>query len=123
MPKDFPIERIIEIPIFSLSDFFDLLPFDSHPVIDYIKIDAQGSDLNIVKSAGDHLKERVIYVTLEAENTQYENTVSSYQDIDNYMHNIGFVRYTSPNTSDPTYFNLRYSDYVKNHEIQIYQKG
>ena len=123
MPKHFDISQVIEVPVFSLSDFFDLFPFDSHPVIEYIKIDAQGSDLNIVKSAGLYLAERVIYITLEAENSEYENTINSYQDIDKYMQSIGFIRYPSPDTSDPTYFNPRFSDYVRTHRIQIYQKG
>lgn len=122
-PLYFPIERIIEVPIFSLSDFFELFPFDSHPVIEYIKIDAQGADLDIVKSAEHYLVERVIYITLEAENNQYADTVNSPNDIDNYMQSIGFVRYTSPYTMDPTYFNPRFSEYVKNHTVQIYQKG
>jgi len=122
-PTSFPVECIIEVPIFSLASFFDLFPFDTHPVIDYIKIDAQGADLDIVKSAGDYLEKRVIYVTLEAENTSYENTTNSHRDIDTYMISIGFVRHLSPNTSDPTYFNPRYSDYIKNNNVQIYQKG
>jgi Methyltransferase FkbM domain len=123
VPKYFDIERIIEVPIFSFVDFFDLLPFDSHPIIDYIKIDAQGSDLTIVKSVGHYLAERVVYITLEPENAQYENTTNSYQDIDNYMHDIGFIQYSSSLTDDPTYFNPRFSDYVNNNHIQIYQKG
>ena len=122
-PKDFEIERIINVPIFSLSSFFDLFPFDSHPIIDYIKIDAQGADLDIVKSAGHYLEERVIYITIEAENSQYENTVNSSQDIDNYMRSIGFIRHITSYTSDPTYFNPRFSDYIRTHNVQIYQKG
>lgn len=122
-PKYIDINQVIEVPIFSLSDFFDIFPFDTHPVIDYIKIDAQGSDLNITKSAGNYLAERVVYITLEAENSHYENTNNSYEAIDNYMQSLGFIRYFCPFTNDPTYFNPRYSDYVKNHNVQIYQKG
>lgn len=122
-PKDFPIQSITHVSMFTLSDFFDLFPFDTHPVIDYIKIDAQGSDLNIVKSAGHYLTERVIYITLEAENSQYQNTLNSEQDIEKYMSSVGFIRHISSSTSDPTYFNSRYSEYIKNHNIQIYQKG
>ena len=122
-PKYFPIKQVIQVPIFRLSEFFDFFPFDSHPVIDYIKIDAQGADLDIAKSAGHYLEERVVYITLEAEDTQYENTANSAQDIDNYMRSIGFIRYVSANVGDPTYFNPRYADYVKNHDIKIYQKG
>ena len=39
LPKNITINHIIDVPIFSLSDFFDIFPFDSHPVIDYIKIE------------------------------------------------------------------------------------
>lgn len=121
IPKYFDVCEVVEVPIFSLSDFFDLFPFDTHPVIDYIKIDAQGADLDIAKSAGHYLAERVVYITLEAENDQYKNTVNSFQDVDNYMKRLGFVRYESHYTLDPTYFNPRYLDYVQNHHIQIFQ--
>lgn len=122
-PKYFGIERVIEVPIFSLKIFFDLFPFDSHPVIDYIKIDAQGSDLDIVKSAGHYLTERVVYITLEPENTQYKNTTNSHEDIDAYMKKIGFKKFISNDTCDPTYFNPHYSQYVKENKVQIYQRG
>ena len=120
-PKYFDINQVIEVPLFSLSDFFDIFPFDTHPVIDYIKIDAQGSDLNIAKSAGKYLEEHVAYITLEAENSQYENTNNSFEAIDKYMKSIGFIRVCCPETNDPTYFNPRFTDYVKNNVVQIYQ--
>ena len=120
-PKDFAVERIIEVPVFTLANFFDLFPFDTHPVIDYIKIDAQGADLDIVKSAGRYLAERVVYITLEAENGQYANTVNSERDIDEYMRGIGFVKYKSHTVVDPTYFNPRYAQYIRKNKIVIYQ--
>jgi FkbM family methyltransferase len=123
LPKYLAINQIIKVPIFALSEFFDIFPFDTHPIIDYIKIDAQGSDLNITKSAGQYLSKNVVYITLEAEDSHYENTNNSYQAIDSYMQSIGFIRHYSMYTSDPTYFNPRFSDYVKNNHIQIYQKG
>lgn len=121
-PKNFEVERIIRVPIFALSDFFDVFPFDIYPVIDYIKIDAQGSDLNITKSAGHYLAEHVIYITIEAENTVYKDTVNSEKDIDQYMQGIGFVRHLSADVSDPTYFNPRFSKYIKKHTVKIYQR-
>jgi|GEM_PF-1188206 len=123
LPKYFDVSKIIEVPIFSLSEFFDIFPFDTHPIIDYIKIDAQGADLDIAKSAGRYLIERVVYITLEAENSQYKNTTNSYEIIDLYMRNLGFVRYISPYTCDPTYFNPRFSSYVNEHKVSIYQQG
>ncbi len=120
-PVDFEIEKVVEVPRFRLSDFFDSFPFDTHPVIDYIKIDAQGSDLDIVKSAGDYLSERVVFVTLEAENRQYKGTDNSEEEINHTMQSLGFFRYSSTDVDDPTYVNVRFLDASKS--IKIFQKG
>ena len=122
-PKYFAVEKVVEVPLFRLSNFFDLFPFDTHPVIEYIKIDAQGSDLDIAKSAGNYLAERVIYITIEAENDQYKNTINSGNDIDHYMKSIGFIRDFSQDTKDPTYFNPRFLDYIKKDKVKIFQRG
>lgn len=122
-PKEFEIDQIVDVPVFSLSDFFDLFPFDTHPIIDYIKIDAQGADLEIAEGAGNYLAERVIYITLEPEDDVYENTTNSQSQIDSYMRSIGFIPHVSQDAADPTYFNTRFSDYIKNNPVKIYQKG
>jgi FkbM family methyltransferase len=122
-PHVFQTDRIITVPYFRLSDFFDIFPFNTHPIIEYIKIDAQGADLDIVKSGGDYLTKHVVFITLEAENGQYENTVNSIAEIEEYMKKIDFVRDFSQNTQDPTYINTRFAAYVKTHEILIYQQG
>ncbi len=96
---------------------------DTHPVIDYIKIDAQGADLDIVKSAGNYLTEHVVYITLEAEDVHYANTVNSAYDIQQYMLSIGFVPHRSSQVSDPTYFNPRFAEYIRQHTVLIYQKS
>jgi len=122
-PSYFEVENIIDVPVFSLSDFFDIFPFNTHPIVEYIKIDAQGSDLDIVKSAGSYLKDHVIYITIECENTYYKNTMNSEHDVESYMNQIGFQRHTTDDTDDPTYINSRYLEYVKENPIKIYQKG
>lgn len=122
-PKYFAIDNIIEVPIFSLARFFDLFPFDTHPFIDYIKIDTQGSDLDIVKSGGKHIAEHIIFLTIEAENDQYENTHNSVLEIEHYMNSIGFQRYYCSETSDPTFINCRFEDYAKQAGVKIYQHG
>jgi FkbM family methyltransferase len=122
-PKTFEVEKVVQVPVFRLADFFDLFPFDTHPVIDYIKIDAQGSDLDIVKGAGHYLSERVVYITIEPENEQYMHTVNGERDIDNYMRAMGFERIFSKDTGDPTYFNPRFREYVNRHAVVIFQQG
>ena len=95
------------VQVFSLSDFFDLLPLDS--VIDYLKIDVQGLDINVLKSAKNYLSDRVVYVTAEPEVHQYHgaenNTPAS---IIEYMTSIGFIYLNHPNTRDPTFLNKKF---------------
>lgn len=120
-PNSFEVENVISVPIYPLTDFFEIFPFDIHPVIEYIKIDAQGSDLDIVKSAGGYLKDHVVYITIESENNQYKNTNNSEIEIDRYMHSIGFTRHQTRDTADPTYINAQFLDYARNHNIKIFQ--
>lgn len=106
---EYSVESVTKVPVFTLKDFFDLFPFDRFPYIEYIKIDAQGSDLNIVKGAGTYLSERVVYITLEADGYQYEGANNCNEnDIVSYMESIGFVKIAHPNTMDPTFLNKNF---------------
>lgn len=123
-PVTIPVIDIIEVPVLPLASFFDIFPFDTHPFIDYIKIDAQGADLDIAKSAGAYLTERVVCITLEPENNAYEGTKNSLNDVDAYMSAMGFQKYDSKNTGDPTYVNIKFMQYFLDHqELHIFQQG
>ena len=50
-----PIKEKLNVPVYSLKHFFEKFPFDRFEYIDYIKIDTQGSDFDIIKGAGDFL--------------------------------------------------------------------
>lgn len=107
--KSFGKNDRILVPVFSLKHFFDIFPFDRFEYIDYIKIDAQGSDLDIIIGAGDYIRERVVYITAEPECLDYHgcnnNTV---ENIDNYLKSQGFERIQHPNTTDPTFINSKF---------------
>ena len=110
-----------DVQVFRLTDFFDLLPIDTHNVIDYIKIDAQGRDINILQSAKNYLSENVVYVTAEPEAYQYHgaenNTLINMVE---YMTSIGFLHWTNhPNTTDPTFLNKKF---LNKKDVYIYQK-
>jgi FkbM family methyltransferase len=112
--------KIIKVPGFKLSDFFDLLPLDCIDHIEYIKIDAQGVDLDIVKSGKDIIQSKVVYITLEADGHYYENSDSNVSEIDSYMESIGFLKVKHPNVLDPTYLNKKFEDIANT--IYICQK-
>ena len=108
------IKSVIDVPVLSLKMFFDGFPWERFAYIDYIKIDAQGSDLNILKSAGSYLRERVVYVTAEGDGNQYIGASEcSESNIVSYMESQGFTRSRHPNTTDPTFVNKKYIEESK----------
>lgn len=113
------IKEVIDVPVYSLKMFFDGFPWDRFEYIDYIKIDAQGSDLSILKGAGSYLSERVVYVTAEGDGHQYIGAGEcSTQNIISYMESQGFMLIRHPNTTDPTFVNKRYIERSKSIYIE-----
>jgi FkbM family methyltransferase len=103
------IKSVINVPVYSLKMFFDGFPWDRFDYIDYLKIDAQGSDLNILKSAGSYLRKRVVYVTAEGDGNYYIGAGEcSNSNIVSYMETQGFTRIRHPNTTDLTFVNNWY---------------
>jgi len=117
-----PIKNVTKVPVISLKMVLDKIPWDRFKYIDYIKIDAQGSDLNILKSAQHYLSEKVVYVTAEPDGYYYigaDNCNST--EMDKYMESINFIKIDHPNTADPTYLNSKFID-IRN-KIWIHQCG
>lgn len=115
------IKEIIKVPVHNLSEFFDRFPWDRFAHIEYIKIDAQGADLDILKGAGKYLTDHVVYITAEPENSYYVGCNNSEKEINAFMSTIGFDRVRHSNTSDPTFLNRKFEHLANS--IFIYQKG
>jgi FkbM family methyltransferase len=117
-----PVKEKIKVPIYSLTHFFEKFPWDRFPYIEYLKIDAQGSDFNILKGAKHYLSERVVFITAEPENKHYWGCYSNtLENMTDYLEKMGFYLIESPNTQDPTYLNKKFLSLAK--DIFIYQKG
>jgi FkbM family methyltransferase len=105
------IKKVIDVPVVSLESFFDGFPWERFTYIDYLKIDAQGSDLNILKGAGHYLYDRVVFVTAEGDGYQYHGAGECNElNITKYMESQNFIRIKHPNTQDPTFLNKKYLD-------------
>src|SRR3990167_924266 len=108
-PKNFGIKNKVMVKAISLKFFFDNFPWDKIPYIEFIKIDSQGADLDILKSAGIYLNQKVVYVTAEPGGDGYENAnYCSKNEITRFMLSQGFVPIKHPNTVDPTFINKKY---------------
>jgi len=103
------ISEVVKVPVYSLSDFFKLLPDDI--IVDYIKIDVQGVDIDVIKSAGDYMSERVVYITAEPETATYENaSENTPENMNTYLTTRGFTNVRHTNTHDPTFLNKKFFD-------------
>jgi FkbM family methyltransferase len=108
------IKDVIDVPVYSLKMFFDGFPWERFDYIDYVKIDAQGSDLNILKGAGSYLRDRVVFVTAEGDGHQYIGAGEcNTENIISYMESQGFMRIRHLNTTDPTFVNKKYIELSK----------
>lgn len=117
-----PIKAKVSVPVYSLAHFFDTFPWDRFPYIEYLKIDAQGSDLQIVKGAKQYLSERIVFVTLEPHGSLYEGGDDCTEEaIETYMRSNDFICIQHPNTVDPTFVNRRFLEVANS--IFIYQRG
>jgi hypothetical protein len=102
-------KKSVSIPTFSLTDFFDLL--EPTVIIDYIKINTNGNDFNVIRSLKDSLFKRVGIITVNC-NNNYKNAFNNYYDILRYLHDRSFKPvqelkiqlYKSFNV-DPTFYN------------------
>ena len=102
------LDHTIRVPVFRLSEFFELLPSEKVLYIEHIKVDVQGTDLEVIQSGGRFISEKVVYVTMEAESTTYHG--ANNNTLDNmlrYMNSIGFDR-VDVQTHDPTFLNRRF---------------
>jgi FkbM family methyltransferase len=116
------IKEIVQVPVYSLKHFFDVFPWDKYEYIEYIKIDAQGYDLNILKGAQHYLKEKVVYITAEPECSTYNGSDNNtFENITKYLESQNFIRITHENTHDPTFINKKFL-HLKD-KIFIYQNG
>ena len=137
-PKNFEILRVETVPVWTLNDFFQLFPFDRFPIIDHLKIDAQGSDLRILEGCDQYLN-RVFAITVEIDVEEYEDTTNSEKSISSYLRKFdftlskpGFIQNLvylmkglkiDVETDDPTFINENALIYSKHRRYFIYQRG
>jgi len=67
---------------------------------DFIKIDTQGSELNVLKSMGDYLSSQIVGVHLEMHFKEIYKEIPLSDKINIFLEEKGFFNYTKINESD-----------------------
>ena len=124
-------------PAFPLYEFLEFFPFDQIPHIDHLKIDTQGSDYEVLKSARSRLR-KVCFVTVEIDTVNYEKSKNSRKKIYLYLLFKGFIptdffltkallRFVlsgvNIQTDDPTFLNILLLRKITSRKFYIYQSG
>ena len=113
------VKEAYQVRVVSLKEYFNKHDWliEKFKRIEYIKIDAQGSDLNIIKGGLDLIKEKVVWITAEGDGGYYkedhieEKDRCSADNIRALMKEIGFIERDHPNTTDPTFYNPKWVDF------------
>ena len=83
------VDRVYTVETISLKEILDNLNYER---IDVLKSDTQGNDLNVMKSAGDHLKNVDFIYAEYDESDDYENA-NTGEELDQYLEKMGFECY------------------------------
>ena len=83
------VDRVYTVETVSLASILDNINYER---IDVLKTDTQGNDLNVLKSAGEHLKNVDFIYAEYDESDDYENA-NSGEELDEFLENSGFECY------------------------------
>jgi FkbM family methyltransferase len=90
-PKRMVQKGSLDVQVFTLAGLLRLLPLEVIERVDYLKLDCQGMDLQILKGGGGELS-KIALITAEAENDQYVNSSNSLKEMINFMNSHGFIQ-------------------------------
>jgi FkbM family methyltransferase len=107
--KGILIKDVINVPVLTLESFFNLFPWDRIPFIEQLKIDAQGSDLNILKGCGKFLEEKIAFIDIETTSEGYYEIDENPNEIVTILENLGFkcLKWGI----DATFFNTKFENF------------
>jgi len=87
--KNAKLDKVIDVETFSLKDLLKNIDFN---LIELIKIDTQGKDLDIIKSAGNYIK-KACYIDMEDDCTKDYKGAADRNSILEYMKKFDFELY------------------------------
>lgn len=97
-PLNHEVARKETVEVIRLDSLLELLPWHQIEIVDHIKIDCQGTDIEVLRSAGQYLSQ-VLAVTIEPDDYSYQSSQNSYINIAKYLRNFAFINQHSPNVT------------------------
>ena len=115
----------ISVPIFSLNHFLKFIDFNKFPVIDYLKINTNGSDQDIIKGISPVFLKKIAFITFNG-NGEYRSFNNIYDTTylltkEGFIENNGKIKLLKSFNTDPTFYNKELEDVIKSRMITYYQ--
>lgn len=108
-PTRLEVKKTIKVLTISLSDFLSLVPWNTIPYIEHLKVDTQGNDLRVIQSAGKYLSERIVFITAECSTDGHYEYSHTENELDDFMRKSGFDFVEgSKKGYDKTYINKKF---------------
>lgn len=85
--SDFDIEKEIDVPCDTLDNVLN----SDQLLLDYIKIDTQGSELDILKGATNSLSNDIFAVEVEVEFNELYQNQPFFADVDIFLRDCGYI--------------------------------
>lgn len=110
------VNSIVTVPTIRLDTFMSLAKIES---VDYLKIDAQGADLAVIKSAGDRLRD-IAKITLEVDITPIRLYAGapSKDEVVGFLKDFGFSLVSAEAQSNAQEENLTFIHADKFHRLR-----
>lgn len=102
------IKKIETVQCVSLQDILDYIDWEKFKVIEHLKVDCEGHDLQVIKSIGKYL-EKIIFITCELslDNVEHWSGQQEIMETLHYLRHHGFGC-LSHNGGDAIFVNDRY---------------
>lgn len=109
---NYSIKELSNVNVYSFYDLLDKIDWNRFEYIELVKIDTQGKDLDIIKSAKNYLN-KIVYLNCEVNTFNYYENNPKPHEFDEYMTANNFEKilnnsYVDGEVVDATYFNKNY---------------
>lgn len=109
---NYSIKELSNVNVYSFYDLLDKIDWNRFEYIELVKIDTQGKDLDIIKSAKNYLN-KIVYLNCEVNTFNYYENNPKPHEFDEYMTANNFEKilnnsYVDGEVVDVTYFNKNY---------------
>lgn len=109
-----PVKSITEVTTTSFYNLLQSIDYNRFEYVELVKIDTQGKDLDIIKSAGEYL-DKIVFLNCEVNTFNHYEGNFKPDEINQFLQSKNFIKlhdnsYVANQVVDSTYINKKFLD-------------